>query len=73
MNAKLTDAERIAQAVYGRPRWYGPVEHTECERHPGCYESWRWTWRGAREDIEDAHTELVQDCSECWREQEVDL
>ena len=69
---KLTEADRMAQAAYHRPRWLGPIEHHECDRHPGCFESWRWTWKGAREDIQDGHTEHVQGCSECDREEPLD-
>lgn len=65
----LTDADRMAQAVYHRPLWYGPVEQSMCEQSHNCFESYRWVWRGAREDIGNGHTELVKGCSDCDREE----
>ena len=67
MSGRLTDAERVAQATYRAPRWYGPIEHAVCAQHQHCLESYRWTWKGERGDIEDGIAELVQDCSECAR------
>jgi hypothetical protein len=64
----LSDAERVQRAVYRRPRWVGPIEQQECVRHPGCFEAYRWAWKGSREDVVHGHTEHVHGCTECDRD-----